>query len=260
MKFERILKIENLEKYYGKEDKRILSQLNFDLLEGEFLGIMGKSGSGKTTILNSIASTGSFNKGSICYYDKDISLFKRDEISNYRKNVISYTYQDFKLIDILTSYENIILPLTISNKSVDKKRVMEIAKILEIDDILDAYPQSLSGGEKQRVAIARSLVKDAKIILADEPTSSLDSKLSTNVLRLLKTFNKVHKRSIIMASHDLRAISFTDRVLFLKDGKIHNELRRKENESREDFLIRIENADRKFFRWKEMNLAKSSIF
>lgn len=248
MKFERILKVENLEKYYGKEDKRVLSQLNFDLLEGEFLGLMGKSGSGKTTILNCLASIGSFNKGSISYYDKDISLFKRRAISSYRKNVISYIYQDFKLIDILTAYENIILPLNIDNKPIDKARVLEIAKILEIEDILDSYPESLSGGEKQRVGIARALIKESKIILADEPTSSLDSKLSANVLRLLKTFNKVHKRSIIMASHDTRAISFTDRVLFLDDGKIYNELRRKENESREEFLERIENADRKFLR------------
>lgn len=248
MKFERILKVENLEKYYGKEDKRVLSQLNFDLLEGEFLGLMGKSGSGKTTILNCLASIGSFNKGSISYFDKDISLFKRRAISSYRKNVISYIYQDFKLIDILTAYENIILPLTISNKPIDKDRVLEIAKILEIENILDSYPENLSGGEKQRVAIARALLKDANIILADEPTSSLDSLLSQKVLRLLKTFNKAHKRSIIMASHDLKAISFTDRVLFLDDGKIYNELRRKEDESREEFLVRIENADRQFLR------------
>ncbi|KGF04561.1 ABC transporter ATP-binding protein [Anaerococcus lactolyticus] len=248
MKFERILKVENLEKYYGKEDKRVLSQLNFDLLEGEFLGLMGKSGSGKTTILNCLACIGSFNKGSISYFDKDISLFKRRAISSYRKNVISYIYQDFKLIDILTAYENIILPLTISSKPIDKDRVLEIAKILEIENILDSYPENLSGGEKQRVAIARALLKDAKIILADEPTSSLDSLLSQKVLRLLKTFNKVHKRSIIMASHDLKAISFTDRVLFLDDGKIYNELRRKEDESREEFLVRIENADRQFLR------------
>ena len=248
MKFERILKVENLEKYYGKEDKRVLSQLNFDLLEGEFLGLMGKSGSGKTTILNCLACIGSFNKGSISYFDKDISLFKRRAISSYRKNVISYIYQDFKLIDILTAYENIILPLTISNKPIDKDRVLEIAKILEIENILDSYPENLSGGEKQRVAIARALLKDAKIILADEPTSSLDSLLSQKVLRLLKTFNKAHKRSIIMASHDLKAISFTDRVLFLDEGKIYNELRRKEDESRSEFLVRIENADRQFLR------------
>ena len=248
MKFERILKVENIEKYFGNEDRRVLSQLNFDLLEGEFLGIMGKSGSGKTTILNSLASLGSFNKGSICYYDRDISLFTKRELAFYMKNVISYIYQDFKLIDILTAYENIILPFTISKKPVNKKRVIEIANILEIEGILDSYPETLSGGEKQRVAVARAILKDSKIILADEPTSALDSKLSTNVLRLLNTYNKVHKRSIVMASHDLRAISFTDRVLFLKDGKIYNELRRKESESREDFFIRIENADRKLIR------------
>ena len=250
MKFERILKVENLEKYFGNEDRRVLSGLNFDLLEGEFLGIMGKSGSGKTTILNSIASLGSFNKGSICYYDKDISLLGKKDLAFYRKNIISYIYQDYKLIDILTAYENIILPAEISNKKLDKTRLMEIAKILEIDGILDFYPESLSGGEKQRVAVARAILKDSRIILADEPTSALDSKLSTNVLRLLNTYNKVHKRSIIMASHDLKAISFTDRVLFLKDGKIYNELRRKENESRDEYLLRIENADRKLIRWK----------
>lgn len=248
MKFERILKVENLEKYFGKEDRRVLSKLNFDLLEGEFLGIMGKSGSGKTTILNSIASLGSFNKGSICYYNKDISLFNKRELTSYRKNVISNIYQDFKLIDILTAYENIIMPLTISNKKIDEARVMEIAKILEIENILDSYPENLSGGEKQRVGVARAVLKESKIILADEPTSALDSKLSTNVLRLLNTYNKVHKRSIIMVSHDLKAISFTDRVLFLNDGKIYNELRRKEGESREEFFFRIENADRKLIR------------
>ncbi len=260
MKFERILKVENLEKYYGKEDKRVLSNLNFDLLEGEFLGIMGKSGSGKTTILNAIATIGSFNKGSISYYNKDISLFNRRMITSYRKNVISYIYQDFKLIDILTVYENIILPLNISKKSIDKERLSDMAKFLEIDHILNSYPESLSGGEKQRIAIARALIKDAKIILADEPTSSLDSKLGEKVLRLLKTYNKVHKKSIIMASHDLRAISFTDRVIFLRDGQIYNELRRKEDESRQDFLVRIDNADRQLLRWRKKNLVKNFIF
>lgn len=248
MKFERILKVENLEKYFGKEERMVLSKLNFDLLEGEFLGIMGKSGSGKTTILNLLASLGSFNKGSISYYNKDISLFNKRQLASYRKNVISNIYQDFKLIDILTAYENIIMPLTISNKKIDEARLREIAKILEIENILNSYPESLSGGEKQRVGVARAVLKESKIILADEPTSALDSKLSTNVLRLLNTYNKVHKRSIIMASHDLKAISFTDRVLFLKDGKIYNELRRKEEETREDFLLRIENADRKLIR------------
>ena len=259
MKFERVLKVENLEKYFGNEDRRVLSQLNFDLLDGEFLGIMGKSGSGKTTILNLLASLGSFNKGSICYYGKDISLFNKKELASYRKNVISSIYQDFKLIDILTAYENIIMPSEISNKKIDEARVMEVAKILEIDNILDSYPESLSGGEKQRVAVARAVLKDSKIILADEPTSALDSKLSTNVLRLLKTYNKVHKRSIIMASHDLKAISFTDRVLFLKDGKIYNELRRKESESRKEFFIRVENADRILIRWKKVNLLRNFI-
>lgn len=248
MKFERILKVENLEKYYGKEDKRVLSNLNFDLIEGEFLGIMGKSGSGKTTILNAIATIGSFNKGSISYYNKDISLFNRRMITSYRKNVISYIYQDFKLIDTLTGYENIILPFNISKKRVDKAKVMKVAEILEVEDLFNTYPDNLSGGERQRIAIARALIKDSKIILADEPTSSLDSKLGEKVLRLLKTYNKVHKKSIIMASHDLRAISFTDRVIFLRDGHIYNELRRKEEESREDFLTRIENADRMLLR------------
>ncbi|MCW6679342.1 ABC transporter ATP-binding protein [Anaerococcus sp. NML200574] len=248
MKFERILKVENLEKYYGKEDKRVLSNLNFDLIDGEFLGIMGKSGSGKTTILNAIATIGSFNKGSISYYNKDISLFNRRMITSYRKNVISYIYQDFKLIDTLTGYENIILPFNISKKRVDKAKLMKVAEILEVEDLFNTYPDNLSGGERQRIAIARALIKDSKIILADEPTSSLDSKLGEKVLRLLKTYNRLHKKSIIMASHDLRAISFTDRVIFLRDGHIYNELRRKEEESREDFLTRIENADRMLLR------------
>lgn len=260
MKFERILKVENLEKYYGKEDKRVLSNLNFDLIDGEFLGIMGKSGSGKTTILNAIATIGSFNKGSISYYNKDISLFNRRMITSYRKNVISYIYQDFKLIDTLTGYENIILPFNISKKRVDKAKVMKVAEILEVEDLFNTYPDNLSGGERQRIAIARALIKDSKIILADEPTSSLDSKLGEKVLRLLKTYNKVHKKSIIMASHDLRAISFTDRVIFLRDGHIYNELRRKEEESREDFLTRIENADRMLLRWIKKSLAKNFIF
>lgn len=260
MKFERILKVENLEKYYGKEDKRVLSNLNFDLIDGEFLGIMGKSGSGKTTILNAIATIGSFNKGSISYYNKDISLFNRRMITSYRKNVISYIYQDFKLIDTLTGYENIILPFNISKKRVDKAKLMKVAEILEVEDLFNTYPDNLSGGERQRIAIARALIKDSKIILADEPTSSLDSKLGEKVLRLLKTYNRLHKKSIIMASHDLRAISFTDRVIFLRDGHIYNELRRKEEESREDFLTRIENADRMLLRWIKKSLAKNFIF
>lgn len=169
-------------------------------------------------------------------------------ITSFRKNVISYIYQDFKLIDTLTGYENIILPFNISKKRVDKAKLMKVAEILEVEDLFNTYPDNLSGGERQRIAIARALIKDSKIILADEPTSSLDSKLGEKVLRLLKTYNRLHKKSIIMASHDLRAISFTDRVIFLRDGHIYNELRRKEEESREDFLTRIENADRMLLR------------
>lgn len=248
MEYKRILKIENLEKKFKKEDRPVLSELSFDLLEGEFLGLMARSGSGKTTILNTISLIGPYDRGSISYFEKDLALFSKKDIEAYRKNAISYIYQDYKLIDTLTAFENIALAYFIKEERPDKEKIYELSKTLGIYDILDKYPRSFSGGESQRVAIARALIKDASIILADEPTSALDSKSAKTVLDLFRAYKKGYNKSIIMASHDLRAMAYADRVIFLKDGKIYNELRRKEKEGQADFQVRIENADRQLIR------------
>lgn len=246
MDYKRILKIENLEKRFKKEKNPTLTELSFDLLEGEFLGIMARSGSGKTTILNTISLVGPYNRGSISYYGKDLASFSKEEIGDYRRKVISYIYQDYKLIDKLTGYENISLPYFIKDEEIKREKIEEVSKLLGIGDILNKYPKSYSGGEAQRIAIARALVKDTRIILADEPTSALDSRSAELVLKLFKSYKK--EKSIIMAGHDLRAMSYTDRVIFLKDGKIYNELRRREDEGQEAYLLRIENADRQLVR------------
>lgn len=237
-----ILKVENIEKYYGGKTNitKAIDNISFDVDKGEFLGIMGPSGSGKTTLLNCISTIDTVSCGHIFISGKDITTLKSKSLENFRREELGFIFQDFNLLDTLTSYENIALALTISGVKPNEihKRVIDASKKLEINSILNKFPYEISGGQKQRVAAARAIVTNPSLILADEPTGALDSKSSRMLLESLENLNNDLNSTILMVTHDAFTASYCRRILFIKDGKIFNELLRG-NESRKDFFNRI---------------------
>lgn len=241
---ERILEVKNLKKYYGKKDSvtKALDGISFHVISGEFIGIMGSSGSGKTTLLNCIATTTYPTEGNIILNGENVEKFKGNELAEYRGNKIGYLFQNFELLENLTAKENILLPLAIHNRlqSNPKEKVDRLAKYMDIEDILDKFPNEISGGQKQRVAAARALILNPKIILADEPTGALDSKNAKALMKKLSDLNEEEKSTILMVTHDANVASFCSRILFIQDGKLFHEIRRKKpEESRQDFYERI---------------------
>lgn len=240
---ERLLKVENIEKVYGSEatPTKALAGINFDVLEGEFLGIMGPSGSGKTTLLNCIATIIKPSSGRVLLNGENISAFNSKNLAVYRGSRIGYLFQDFELLDNLTGRENIMLPLSIHGEETTsaEKKLQEIATYLEITSVLDKFPAQMSGGQKQRVAAARSLVPEPDIILADEPTGALDTRSARTLMEKLKGMNEEKERTILMVTHDANAASFCSRILFIQDGVLFHEIRHQDDESREDFYERI---------------------
>lgn len=241
---ERILEVKNLKKYYGKKDSvtKALDGISFHVISGEFIGIMGSSGSGKTTLLNCIATTTYPTEGNIILNGENVEKFKGNELAEYRGNKIGYLFQNFELLENLTAKENILLPLAIHNRlqSNPKEKVDRLAKYMDIEDILDKFPNEISGGQKQRVAAARALILSPKIILADEPTGALDSKNAKALMKKLSDLNEEEKSTILMVTHDANVASFCSRILFIQDGKLFHEIRRKKpEESRQDFYERI---------------------
>ena len=233
----KILQVKQIQKYYGNKDNitKALDGISFDVEEGEFLGIMGASGSGKTTLLNCISTIDNISSGHIYLDNQDVTEIKEEDIAKFRRENLGFIFQDFNLLDTLTIEENIALILTInrmSEKEIDKK-VIEIAKKLEIQDILNKYPYQVSGGQKQRCASARAIVNSPKIILADEPTGSLDSKSARQLLEVMETMNKQMKATILMVTHDPLSASYCDKILFLKDGKIFNKIEKGEKQRKE---------------------------
>ena len=241
MEIKKILEVKYLNKIYGfgKNSQKAVNDVSFDLLDGEFLGIMGTSGSGKTSILNMIAAITKASNGEIIYKGEELSSFSKKKLLTYRGNEVSYIFQDFRLIESLTALENIIIPQKIHDKEIDFENIYKLAKELEIYEILNKYPNKLSGGEKQRVSALRALAINPKIILADEPTGALDSYNSKKLLEILKGFNQTYKKSIIMVTHDSYAASFCQRILFLKDGRIFNEISKDDDENQREYLNRI---------------------
>lgn len=241
---ERILEVKNLKKYYGKKEytTKALDGIRFGVIDGEFIGIMGSSGSGKTTLLNCIATTTSPTDGNILLNGENIEKFKGDKLADYRGNKIGYLFQNFELLENLTARENILLPLAIHNKlqNDNSSYLDNLAKYMEISEVLNKFPNEMSGGQKQRVAAARALITNPKIVLADEPTGALDSKNAKALMQKLSDLNEEQKTTILMVTHDANAASFCSRILFIQDGQLFHELRRKKpDESREDFYERI---------------------
>lgn len=237
-----ILKVENIEKYYGNKENitKAIDNISFRIDEGEFVGIMGPSGSGKTTLLNCISTIDNVSSGKIIINDLDITKLKSKLLDKFRQDELGFIFQDFNLLDTLTCYENIALALTIKGENVHNidKKIREIASILGIYDVLNKYPYQISGGQKQRVASARAIVKNPALILADEPTGALDSRSARMLLDRLENLNTELKATILMVTHDAFTASYSNRVLFIKDGKLFNELI-KGNDSRKEFFNRI---------------------
>ena len=237
-----LLKVDNVEKYYGNKDTmtKAIDQISFNVNKGEFVGIMGPSGSGKTTLLNCISTIDKVTTGSISINQQDITKLKAKALEDFRKDELGFIFQDFNLLDTLTAYENIALALTIQGrkpKEIDPL-IQEVAAKLEISAVLNKYPYQMSGGQKQRVASARAIVTNPSLILADEPTGALDSKSSRLLLESFEKLNQELEATILMVTHDAFTASYAHRILFIKDGKIFNELVRG-SDSRKEFFNRI---------------------
>ena len=239
---ETILKIEDIEKYYGNKANltKAIDHISFEVKKGEFISIMGASGSGKTTLLNCISTIDRVTSGHIYLEGNDITKLKGNELNKFRREELGFIFQDFNLLDTLTAYENIALALSIQNvkaKEIDN-RIQEIAKKLNIVDVLKKYPYQMSGGQKQRVASARAIITNPKLILADEPTGALDSKSSKMLLESFENLNKELQATILMVTHDAFTSSYASRVIFIKDGKIFHELIRGKD-TRKEFFDKI---------------------
>ena len=241
-KLKRILEVKNLKKYYGSHGNitKAVDGISFDVLEGEFVAIMGASGSGKTTLLNTISTIDTVTSGNIYLDGIDITTLKEEELADFRRENLGFIFQDFNLLDTLTIEENIALSLIINHEDILKvdKKVDDIAKKLGISDILDKFPYEVSGGQKQRCACARALINEPKLILADEPTGALDSKSSRMLLETMDEMNERLHATILMVTHDSFSASFCKRVIFIKDGKIFNEILKGEK-SRKEFFNEI---------------------
>lgn len=224
-----ILKAKNISKTYGKKGSAIytaISDLSFSMNEGEFIGIMGPSGSGKTTLLNIVATLDPMTSGEITIDGTSVSAMNENQLSDFRSQNLGFIFQDFNLLENMTVFENIALPLSLQNKKLDKIQasVHQVANLLGIGDITEKYPAELSGGQKQRTAIARALIHEPTLLLADEPTGALDSQNAATLLDTLADLNKERKVSILMVTHDPRSASYCSRLLFIKDGKLDREL------------------------------------
>jgi len=237
-----ILKVSNIEKYYGNKGNltKALDNVSFSVNEGEFVGIMGASGSGKTTLLNCVSTIDKVTSGHIYIRNTDITEMKSRSLARFRREKLGFVFQDFNLLDTLTGFENIILPLTISGvkHKEAEDRVLNVADKLEITDVLHKYPYQMSGGQRQRTAAARAIITNPALILADEPTGALDSKSARMLLESLDNLNKTMNATILMVTHDAFTASYCSRILFIKDGRIFNELIKGQS-SRKEFFSKI---------------------
>ena len=239
----KVLEVINAEKYYGEKGSitKALEDVSFSVEEGEFIGIMGASGSGKTTLLNCISTIDRLSAGKVILENTNVNDLKGKKLDAFRRDELGFIFQDFNLLDTMTAYENIALSLSIQKKKYSEidEKVQAIAQTLGITEVLNKYPYQMSGGQKQRVAAARAVITEPKLILADEPTGALDSKSSKALLESLEMMNSKLNSTILMVTHDAFSASYASRIIFIKDGKIFNELIRNDGESRKDFFNRI---------------------
>lgn len=237
-----LLELKNIQKFYGNEGSitRAISDISFEVAEGEFIGIMGASGSGKTTLLNCIATIDNVSAGHIILEGVDVTELKEKELAGFRRQKLGFIFQDFNLLDTLTLGENIALAQSINKIAPEciAENVQDIAEKLNIADLLNKYPYQVSGGEKQRCACARAIINKPKLILADEPTGALDSHSAQMLLETMKGMNEQLGATLLLVTHDAFTASYAKRILFLKDGEIFTELVRGDN-SRQQFFGKI---------------------
>ena len=239
---ESMLSVRQIEKVYGNRDSitHALNNVSFDVMPGEFVGIMGPSGSGKTTLLNCVATIDTVTSGHILVDGRDVTGLRSRALAKFRRDDLGFIFQDSNLLDTLTGFENIALALTVKGEPTGqvKPKVDAIAATLGVSEVLGKYPYQMSGGQRQRIAAARAMVADPKLVLADEPTGALDSRSATVMLETLSMMNASLGATIMMVTHDSYAASFANRILFVKDGAVFNEIR-KGDTSRKDFFARI---------------------
>lgn len=235
-----VLEVAALTKIYeGKIATKALDGVSFRIDEGEFVGIMGPSGSGKTTLLNVIATIDEPTSGTVTIGGQDPHCMTREQTALFRRRELGFVFQHFNLLDTLTAEENIVLPLTLSGAAVPdmKAKALEMARRLGIESVLPKRTYEMSGGQMQRTAIARAMVHEPSLILADEPTGNLDSKASRDVMEAFASMNGTYRSTIMMVTHDALAASYCHRVIFIKDGKLYNEIYRGDN--RQAFFQKI---------------------
>lgn len=238
----KILEVSKVEKYYGNKSNitKAIDEISFTVDKGEFVGIMGASGSGKTTLLNCISTIDCVTSGHIYIGEKDITKMRGNRLNQFRREELGFIFQDFNLLDTMTAYDNIALALSVqgmNHKLIDEK-VRDMARHLGVEEVLNKYPYEMSGGQKQRIACARALVTEPKLVLADEPTGALDSKSARMLLESIEVLNKELAATILMVTHDAFTASYCDRILFIKDGKLFNELV-KGRDTRKQFFDKI---------------------
>lgn len=240
---ERIVSVNEVKKTYGKGNQKktqALKGISFEVEKGEFVGIMGASGSGKSTLLNLLATLDKPTDGKIQINQADVTKLSGNQLADFRSREIGFIFQDFNLLENLTAAENIAVPLSLqgAKSKVIHRRVAEVAKRLSIDGILNSYPAQISGGQKQRVAAARALITQPTILFGDEPTGALDSNSARDLLDTMEELNQRDRVSILLVTHDPFSASYCQRILFIKDGVIYQEVKR-ENQTREAFYRQI---------------------
>ncbi|MER2109141.1 MAG: ABC transporter ATP-binding protein [Solibacillus sp.] len=240
-----ILVARKVKKTYGKRSlqQEVLKGIDLEVQKGEFVGIMGPSGSGKTTLLNVLCSIDEVTEGLVEINGQKLQGMREGALAKFRREELGFIFQDYNLLDTLTVKENILLPLSLSTipRAAAEQRVKELVAVLGIEEILNKYPNEISGGQKQRTSAARALISNPSLVFADEPTGALDSKSATALLDNLAQINEKRDVTIMMVTHDAVAASFCTRVLFLKDGQMYTELY-KGNKSRTEFFQQILNT------------------
>ena len=229
-----ILEVKSLKKIYttrfGGNQVQALSNVSFSVEQGEYVAIMGESGSGKTTLLNILAALDKPTSGKVVLEGKDLSTVREKDVATFRRDNLGFVFQEFNLLDTFSLEDNIFLPLVLAGKSYEEmsERLRPIAETLGITSLLKKYPYEVSGGQKQRAAVARALIIHPRIVLADEPTGALDSKATDELLQLFSRINR-QGQTLLMVTHSVKAASHASRVLFIKDGEVFHQIYRGES-------------------------------
>lgn len=239
-----IIQTKNLSKAYGETE--VLKSIDLTIEQGEFTAIMGPSGSGKTTLMNTLSTIDSFTGGEVWIEGNSLLDMKKKSLREFRQKRMGFIFQDYNLLDTLTVKENILLPLSLQKTPVAEmeERLGRLVEALNIEDILNKYPSEISGGQKQRTAAARAIITNPAIVFADEPTGALDSRSATQLLEQIQFLNSLFKTTVLMITHDPYAASYCRRVVFLRDGKIVNEMFKGEQSEKEffDHILTIQSA------------------